>query len=370
MENNSKLVGEITPGENSVFETVVDFNATAGNNYMTDQNDFVDDTELPEPVDPDQPTDEPDDEPDQPDYSDQPDYDDYSDVGVWFKNLQKKGQFPSDIEIPKDATYETMEQLHTEYLSKDVETIREQYLSQLGETAEYVQFILEGGDPSLLQDISYAKRIASVPVEDGAENYESNREAVVNAYLQERGLAEDDIKELLETYKDTNKLYNKAIEAQNYFVQKDRVLVEQDKARRQQEEQLQARQVEEYRNRTNELISRGKLGDLELSKPEQIELQRALFEPSEIIQFQNEQGQLQRAKVTKIQALQYELQNDPEKQLILAKLLLDGFNVSKFKAQGKIEAEDDLLNVLNNRAQGKKPDGNRKPSGKNAWIQN
>lgn len=370
MDNNSKLVGEITPGENSVFDTVVDLNATGSNNYMTNHTDYVDDSDTDNDgdgtlID----TDENQLDNDTDTSNDQPGYDDYSDVGVWFKNLQSKGQFPSDIEIPKDATYETMEQLHTEYLSRDIETLREQYLSQLGETAEYVQFILEGGDPSLLNDLSQAKRIASLPIDDDHPDFEKNRKIILSAYLYEKGLPEEDVRELLDTYKENNKLYNKSIEARNYFHEKDRILMEQDRLQREQEQQLQAQQVEDYRNRTNELIMRGKLGDLELNKNEQRELQRALFEPTEIIQFQNEQGHIQRAKVTKIQALQYELQNNPEKQLMLAKLLLDGLDVSKFKAEGKVAADDDLLNVLNNRAQGKKSDSNRKPSGRNAWIQ-
>jgi hypothetical protein len=370
MLDNPRPVAEFTPGETPVFETVVDFGQPTSVDFNIQNPSIIEDDDIVNPplVDPNDDADDNDDQNNTDDSDNNEDYEDYSDVAVWFKNLQKKGEFPADIEIPKDATYDQIEEKHVEYLSSITEQIRDQYIEQLGEVGEYVNFILEGGDPSILNGVARVRQLAAIPIDETEDGFsENNREILVYNYLLMKGLPEEDAKELIDNYKDTSKLSTKSQEARHFFKEQEISIIQNHKLEQQKEQERQQVLMEQSRQHTIGIINKGNIGGVQLTKQEQIELQKAMFDPTEIIQLEDEHGKTRRMRVTKIQALQYELQNDIEKQLLVAKLMLDGFKPESFKRQAKVDTDNEMLRILNSRT-GNKQARQPKPNSRNGWI--
>ena len=75
-------------------------------------------------------------------------------------------------------------------------------------------------------------------------------------------------------------------------------------------------------------------------------------------------GQPVRYRTTKSQKALDDLNQDLEKMLALNKLLMDGFDFTKIKEQGKEERDDEVLDVLNRRAKKK----TKKSQVRNGWT--
>lgn len=282
------------------------------------------------------------------DSGDDPDYSDYSDAAILAVSLKADGNLPENFEINKDLTYSDLKDNYVNSLRSEFETEVNGFMESLGEVRKYVEYVINGGDPKMLQELQPAIQYSKVNIEDG-DDVEDNRKKVIAAYYKEKGLAEDDITELIENYMDTGKDHEKAKEAVTYFKQKEDQMIQYEQAQRKAYEEQQRAAMEENQRRINELIEAGNIRGLKISKQDQKELKEAIFNPTEVIEYQDEDGKKKLAKVTKLQKLQYEFQQSLEQQLLFARLLLDGFQLDRVKETAREQNADEILRVLSQR---------------------
>ena len=73
-----------------------------------------------------------------------------------------------------------------------------------------------------------------------------------------------------------------------------------------------------------------------------------MFSPTEIYEYTNpETGKKEKTRITKLQLLQSQLQNDLEKQVAYALWLLNGSDFKFAKKEGREEEQDSLRKILN-----------------------
>ena len=119
---------------------------------------------------------------------------------------------------------------------------------------------------------------------------------------------------------------------------------EQDRQR-----DAQRRSIEEYSNSIKKVVATGEVSGVKISKTDQDKILTAMFTPSEVVEYTNDAGKKEKTRVTKLQVLQAELQNDPAKQVAYALWLLNGSDFSFAKKQGKEEEQNTLRDLLNSR---------------------
>ena len=72
------------------------------------------------------------------------------------------------------------------------------------------------------------------------------------------------------------------------------------------------------------MYKRQEVSGVKISKTDQDKILTAMFTPSEVVEYTNDAGKKEKTRVTKLQVLQAELQNDPAKQVAYALWLLNG----------------------------------------------
>ncbi len=276
--------------------------------------------------------------------------DKFSEAAIIAKSLQNDGDLPEDFEITEDMDwYSLKDGLKSTAIASGNAIVKEQ-LEGIGEAKKYVEYLLNGGNINTLASAIGNTKYSGLDIEGDGEDAELNREAVIRAYYVEKDLPSEDIENLVQDLKDSGKDVSRAEQAKKYFSEKeDGVLQAEAQQRAQQQAQYQA-QMKEKTDYIEDYISGGTVGDFKLSKKEQKELHQAIFVPTEIVEGVDAQGNKVRQKVTKITLLERELQSSPEKQVIFAKLLLNGFNIGDIKAAAASERDDQILNHLNGRS--------------------
>jgi hypothetical protein len=278
----------------------------------------------------------------------------YSEAAIIAKSLQQEGSLPEDFNITEDMDwYSLKEGLKSTVMNQGVSVI-EQRLEEMGEAKKYVEYLMQGGNINHLAASMGNVKYTQLDISDNAENKEENRENIIRAYYMEKDLPIEDINRLIEDLQDSGSDESRALTAKVYFREKEELQLAQEHQARQQREQQQAHYIREKTQKIESYISSGRVGDFELSNAEQVELHNAIFKPTEVVESIGPDGKKVRSKVTKIALLEHQLQNSPEKQVIFAKLLINGFNVGDIKQQGAYERDDQILNQLNSRSRQRK----------------
>ena len=280
--------------------------------------------------------------------------DTYSEAAIIAKSLQQEGSLPEDFNIAEDMDwYSLKEGLKSTVMNQGVSVI-EQRLQEMGEAKKYVEYLMQGGNINHLAASMGNVKYTQLDISDDAENREENRENIIRAYYMEKDLPIEDINRLIEDLQDSGSDESRALTAKAYFREREESQLAQEQHARQEREQQQALYIREKTQKIESYISSGRVGDFELSNAEQVELHNAIFKPTEVVESIGADGRKVRSKVTKIALLEHQLQNSPEKQVIFAKLLMNGFSVGDIKQQGAYERDDQILNQLNNRSRKRK----------------
>lgn len=280
--------------------------------------------------------------------------DEYSEAAIIAKSLQQEGSLPEDFNIAEDMDwYSLKEGLKSTVMNQGISVI-EQRLEEMGEAKKYVEYLMQGGNINHLAASMGNVKYTQLDISDNSENAEENRENIIRAYYMEKDLPIEDVNRLIEDLQDSGSDESRALTAKAYFREKEEAQLAQEQHARQEREQKQAYYIREKTQKIESYISSGRIGDFELSNAEQVELHNAIFKPTEVVETVGNDGKKVRSKVTKIALLEHQLQNDPEKQVIFAKLLIDGFSVGDIKRQGAYERDDQILNQLNSRSKKRK----------------
>lgn len=284
-------------------------------------------------------------------------YADHSEAALMALAFKKDGWI--DDEVDKDLDYTKFKELITKKVSSIAEQAKQEALEAVEDRSKYVDFLLDGGDPAVLQQAVSYEGLVKMDLEEA-----TNQEAVVRAGYEAQKLETTEIDALVETLKDKGQLKSKATSFQGGFKNYQESIIEQDKENRRLQREQQVKAQKENQKAVETIIRSGQIGGLSLAKPEQDKLLDALTKPTELFTYE-ENGKKKQVKITKVQALEHKMQNDKNMQLQYAHLLLNGFNLKEVVSDEVQNANDDLMAHLNGRTT--KTTTRRKRRSANAW---
>lgn len=258
------------------------------------------------------------------------------------ESYKANGILPIDFEVKDDlSASELSEALYKEAHAKAIQDA-ELDLQSRGyddKVFEYVEFLMNGGNPQSVQQHTIYDQLATFK----PENDDDNRQ-LVQAMLRDQQMDEDLIEDTLETLEVKGVLEERAQQANKYFAQKrDRYFEEQKRVAEQQKQAYQQslkQQEDTFRN----IIRKQKVGKFDLNTAEAKELETAFLNKTEVVVQQAPDGTKQKVKVTKFEKLMNEVRQDPEKTLEFAYIILNGVDSIKTKTTSKVREE--FLNAL------------------------
>lgn len=254
----------------------------------------------------------------------------------------KDGTFELDEKlIPKDLDVNTLRKLYSKNNELRLKEELDRIIEDADETSKYVKYLLQGGDVDAVKEAIQFKDLLKLNPED-----EEDQKKLISQELKQKGLNQDEIDDLVDNILDKGKGKQRALAALENFKKYEQQTLDyykeqQEIARAQEQEAYQ-----EYVSDIKSIIDKGEVSGIKLDKKDQKQLFDAMFTPSEIITYKDESGKTMRTKVTKLQALQNELNTNKEKIVAFALWLLKDGNFKFAKEQGKVEEQDNLLGVL------------------------
>lgn len=272
-------------------------------------------------------------------------YDDYSDFALIALQQVEAGKWNLETtEIPKDLDAVTLMEMYDAQEKASTERIREEALAQTGEYSNYIKFLMEGGNPQVIQDSINLEQLVSLDISD-----EDNQKTVLRAFFELKQMEDDVIDDTIEAILDKGKGPLKAQEAIDQINKyKDNIL--EAKAKELEEnKKAQKKQYDDYVTSFTTVVKTGKIGGITIDKAKQQQLIDAMFKPTETIEVVNNQGKKEKTRVTKSSLLFKEVNSDPNKLAALTLWLLHGGDFQGLKEEIKVEKDDSLRELLKGR---------------------
>lgn len=289
------------------------------------------------------------------------DIDDFSDAAMVAKILDQNrpGMFE---DLKKDMQWEDLVEKLDNYVAEALHAGKDALMSEISEKADYVDFLLKGGNPQALQKALENSEYSKLDLEKATDE---QKEESVRAMLLQRNYSPEDADELIESYKLKGIMDNKSEESQKFFKQREKSILQQaEENERRQQEQWKQYQLELRQNMTK-IIDRKDILGIRLNDADAEQLKSDLFNPTELVDVPDGKGGFVTQRMTKYQVAEQKYKQSLDQQLAFAKLLLDGFDFTKIKNAGKIERDNELISKLN----GRPGRPRRKPGTRNAYLE-
>jgi F0F1-type ATP synthase membrane subunit b/b' len=280
------------------------------------------------------------------DDKDSEDYSDWNDLSLIALTQIKSGKWDLDEkEIPKDLDANTLLELFEAQEKNSYERAREEVYSQAGEFANYMKFLMDGGDPNVVRDAMEIKKISLTDISE-----EEGQREVLTALLELKGLDEDLVNSTLETIFDKGKGKLEAVKAQEQLRKYEDSILENKNKELENQRKLQEKQYNEYVENFTNTVRKGKIGGLDIDKKKQDQIIAAFLKPTETIETTDPRtGKVVPQKITKSTKLFNEVNQDPEKLAALTLWLLEGGTFEGIKEQVKEKKDDSLRDILRGR---------------------
>lgn len=278
---------------------------------------------------------------------------------IMAEDWKKQGLLPEDFEVKDDLTSRELQDAAYSHMdARKTEEVEERFRNKGYDdrVLEYAEFLAAGGNPQMLQTHVVYDQLANYKTDD-----EESATLVVRAMLEEQGIEDDMVDDMIESLSLNDKLTQKAEDAKKFFSSRRDTIIEEEKSRQKEFQKQQEKQVEQIQAQYKKIIGSGKVGDLSLSKAEAKNLEDSLLKPTEVIVNELPDGTKQRMKITKFQKTLNEIQSDPDKMVQFAYMVLNGPDAIKTK-KGE-EARNELLDVLDGKKKYSTVNKKSKPSG-------
>lgn len=273
------------------------------------------------------------------------DYSHYSDAQILALSYIEDGVLPEDTEI-NDLDAAGLKQKLLENLETIAESRAEERLRQKVPTEqhyEYAEMLFNGATD---EETVYARtldQLATLDITVDDEQGERLRRHVIEQHYIAKGFSKEKAEKFANTHFEDGEDEDEAKAAQSYFAGESKKLKESIKQQAEEERKRVQEKNEKFRNDVKSKIESGEFGGIKLTSKEKKKLLPALFESTEVLETPDGKTH----KVTLYQKKLYEIQNDPDKQLLLAKLVLfDDLSAEKIKSRAKTESDRDLLKFL------------------------
>lgn len=262
----------------------------------------------------------------------------------------KSGLFEGleEEDIPEDLTPEQLSSLYRKSLEIKTESLRSEIIKDVTASVEhhakYVEYLVNGGSPEAVQEAIGFNKLIELSVDD-----EDNQRTLLTALMEYKQVPKEDIQDIIDGIIDKGKGEQRAKQAIEDFKKIEDSILEDHRLEQERIRNKQRTDLENYSNSIKKVVATGEVSGVKISKTDQDKILTAMFTPSEVVEYTNDAGKKEKTRVTKLQVLQAELQNDPAKQVAYALWLLNGSDFSFAKKQGKEEEQNTLRDLLNSR---------------------
>lgn len=271
-----------------------------------------------------------------------------SPLKIFAQELAEKNllDIPEDWEGDEESLYDAYEKTLED---RAVSMVKNAYKIDDPKVDGVLNFLKNGGNIDDYINLHADTNWVDVDIED-----EDNATALVKTYLQSvKGLEEEEAEELVEGYKEKNKLFNQASKIQS-DLQKYREKQEEELIKSQEE--YARYQREEYSktvNKIRETIKVGKSDNVVIAKNQKTNLEDFIFSPMDI---KDNKGQVV-GRSTGFKKVLNEYLSDPEKMVALAYKLYEGLSDKSEKVEIESKVRSKLADSIKKTA-GKKKESN------------
>jgi hypothetical protein len=271
-----------------------------------------------------------------------------SPLKIFAQELAEKNllDIPEDWEGDEESLYDAYEKTLED---RAVSMVKNAYKIDDPKVDGVLNFLKNGGNIDDYINLHADTNWVDVDIED-----EDNATALVKTYLQSvKGLEEEEAEELVEGYKEKNKLFNQASKIQS-DLQKYREKQEEELIKSQEE--YARYQREEYSktvNKIRETIKIGKSDNVVIAKNQKTNLEDFIFSPMDI---KDNKGQIV-GRSTGFKKVLNEYLSDPEKMVALAYKLYEGLSDKSEKVEIESKVRSKLADSIKKTA-GKKKESN------------
>lgn len=269
--------------------------------------------------------------------------------------LKEKGII-SDFEIEEgtEVTEELASEILEDKYEESVESRVEELMKDLHPSVKALnKFVLNGGDVNQFMDTLVKNRMANSSAGFNAKSDiedEAVQEAIIRHDLTKEGFDNDYIDSQVEFLKSSNKLKTVSEKKFNKFVEKDQKAQEALVAQQENKKRANKEAARQRKTNITGLLEKEQINGMTFSDEEKKSLPS--FMSDRTIKMKNGQS------ITPMQHKLYEVLQDEEKSLQLAKLLNSDFDMSEFSTEANTSVASQVRNNLQNNEQ--KPNRSKK----------
>lgn len=278
------------------------------------------------------------------DYNEEDNYDDEDEetgAAILLKEYVNKGLVDADVKNDLSGE-ELMEILDRNAYNKALRDLETQGYNE--DVKKAIEFLRSGGTPEELQSMFEAASYSELDISDDYNL--DNREKVIKQYHREKGIPEKKIDQLYRLSVENDETYEDAVEAQEYFREKDNEMLQIKIKQREEQERAWVEAQEANRRYVDEVLAKGNINGVVISKYEADKLKKFIYDESELVKVK-EGGKEKVVKTTGYNLKLREYENNPEWQLIFSKLLMNNFDFSKFSKDIKKQRDNEILDTFN-----------------------
>lgn len=278
------------------------------------------------------------------DYNEEDNYDDEDEetgAAILLKEYVNKGLVDADVKNDLSGE-ELMEILDRNAYNKALRDLETQGYNE--DVKKAIEFLRSGGTPEELQSMFEAASYSELDISDDYNL--DNREKVIKQYHREKGIPEKKIDQLYRLSVENDETYEDAVEAQEYFREKDNEMLQIKIKQREEQERAWVEAQEANRRYVDEVLAKGNINGVVISKYEADKLKKFIYDESELVKVK-EGGKEKVVKTTGYNLKLREYENNPECQLIFSKLLMNNFDFSKFSKDIKKQRDNEILDTFN-----------------------
>jgi len=252
-----------------------------------------------------------------------------------------------ETDVPDDLSLDQLSALYHKVLEIKVESLRDEIVKDVTSANEqyskYIEYLIQGGNPQAVQEALSFNNLIELDTSE-----EENQRQILTALMEYKQVPNEDIEDIIDGILDKGKGEQRAIAAIEDFKKIENKILADYKDHERQEKEKAIQQHNQYVNSIKSIVNKGEIGGIKLKKQDQDSIVSAMFSPTEIYEYTNpETGKKEKTRITKLQLLQSQLQNDLEKQVAYALWLLNGSDFKFAKKEGREEEQDSLRKILN-----------------------
>jgi hypothetical protein len=268
--------------------------------------------------------------------------------------LKSKGSISDDFEINDDIGSDDIDAyFNNKYKVSDdqIEALVNQRAEEMGYTPEYkkyAEYLAKGMPLELANEIGQYQMLSRIDLKTDDDDANEKNANIIIKMMYEDKFGGDPNKlnaKLAKIDSGRDDFWDLAEEAQEYMKEKASKYEADFNKKYADDQALKQTDYDKSKAAVMSVLEKGIIGGIELSKKEIDKLKKAFWEPTESVTFEDN-GKKKTVKVTEFDKKFNGITSNPEKNLLLAYLVVNDMDMSIFKKQGKKDGMDEFEQQL------------------------